>query len=400
MSQDIGGFLPPSCQLLAVGEPTHQEPAFGHLRNALFAQLVDRGFRSIALETDRVAALRVNEFVQGGAGDLDTVLSDGFTHNFGDLEPNRQLVAWMRRYNRNRPPEERLAFHGFDAPTENTTAPSPRRYLEYARDYLRLVPDLGFALDVDHDLDLTGLLGEDERWHRTEAIMDPARSVGATPEAERLRVFADDLLTLLHARAPLMIAATSRAEWRQAKTYLTAGIGLLRYHKQAAQQVDQTARICRLLATRDTLMAQHLLDIRSEEADRGPTLVSAHNLHLQRNPSTWQMGESDITWSGAGSILASLMGKHYAFVAGTLGRSEALDLPDPAPDTYEGTLQTRVPTWGLTESATSAPARTRTDTTPQQGYFPLDRALLDTADALLHIHDGAAVTATLLPADS
>ncbi|KUL38885.1 erythromycin esterase [Streptomyces sp. NRRL F-4489] len=396
MSQDIGGFLPPSCHLFALGEPTHQEPAFGHLRNALFAQLAGLGFRSIALETDRVAALLVDDFVQGGTGDLDTVLSEGFTHNFGELEPNRQLIAWMRRYNRNRPPQQRLAFHGFDAPTENTTAPSPRRCLEYARDYLRRTPDLSFALDLDPDgAGLRGLLGDDERWHRTEAIMDPAMSIGATAEAGKLRVLADDMLTLLHARAPLLIAATSRAEWRRAKTHLTAGIGLLRYHKQAAQPGEQTARVCRLLATRDALMAENLLDIRSTEADRGPTLIFANNLHLQRNPSTWRMGDTDITWSGAGSILASLMGKHYAFVAGSLGRSQALDLPEPEPDTYEAAMQRRFPAWGLTATTTVPPARTRTDTAPYQGYFPLDQATVDAADALLHINDGAATTATI-----
>jgi hypothetical protein len=33
-----------------------------------------------------------------------------------------------------------------------------------------------------------------------------------------------------------------------------------------------------------------------------------------------------------------------------------------------------------------------TDTTQQQGYFPLDQALLDTADAVLHVRHGAAAT--------
>src|SRR5205823_10031193 len=106
-----------------------------------------------------------------------------------------QLVAWMREYNEGHPVEEQLAFHGFDASTETMSAPSPRRYLEYARDYLGL------------DLDLGSLTGDDERWSRTEAVVDPAMSPGDTPEAERLRVIADDMLTSLYARAPERIAA-------------------------------------------------------------------------------------------------------------------------------------------------------------------------------------------------
>lgn len=392
MTQDIRNFVTASCELLALGEPTHQEPAFGQVRNELFAQLVDLGFRSIALETDRVAALAVNDYIQEGTGTLDTVMADGFSHGFGKLAANRELVTWIREYNRTRPPAERLTFHGFDAPLENTQAPSPRPYLEYAANYLAL--DLTFDTGFDSDFDLAGLTGDDERWSRTEAITDPSMSPGATPEAEKLRTLADDLLTSLHTRAPRLIATTSLAEWHRAKTHLTAGLGLLRYHKQSAQPLEESARVSRLLATRDALMAQNLLDIRDTEAQRGPTLVFAHNLHLQRTPSHWSLGALDTTWFGAGAILASLRGDHYTVIAGSLGRSQALGLQAPAPHTYESYLQHHTTTWGLTPTTTLPPAHPRTDTTPQQGYFPLDQPTLDTADALLHINTGTAAQST------
>jgi erythromycin esterase-like protein len=174
MSQDIRDFVPTSCEVLALGEPAHQEPAFAWTRNKLFPALVDRGFRSIALETDRVAALTVNDFVQDGVGTLDTAMRDGFSHGFGELDANRELVAWMREHNESRPEEQRVSFHGFDAAMETMSAPSPRRHLEYARDYLGL------------DLDLAGLLGDDEQWSRQEAVLDPAMSVGATTDADQL----------------------------------------------------------------------------------------------------------------------------------------------------------------------------------------------------------------------
>ncbi|QUH06238.1 erythromycin esterase family protein [Saccharopolyspora erythraea] len=378
MSQDIREFAAAPCDLLAFGEPTHQEPAFGRVRNDLFAQLAGHGFRSIAIETDRVAALAVDDFVREGAGTLDTAMSEGFSHGSGDLDANRRLVAWMREHNQNRPPEERVAFHGFDAPTEMVSAPSPRCYLEHARRYL------GFAVD------LTSLLGDDQRWSRTEAVMDPAMSVGATADAERLRSIADDMLTSLYARAPELIAATSRAEWFRARTHLTAGLGLLRYHKQSAQRIEQTARVSGQLAVRDAIMAQNLLDVRDSEARRGATFVFAHNRHLQRSLSNLRLGDLDLNWFGAGAIVGSLLGERYAFVAGSLGRSEALGLRDPDPDTYEGFLQRDTTTWGLTAATAITSARTRTDTTPEQGYFPLDQATLHAADAVLHISDGMA----------
>ncbi|WP_329066038.1 erythromycin esterase family protein [Amycolatopsis sp. NBC_01480] len=376
MSQDIRAFVPASCDLLALGEPAHPEPAFGWVRNELFERLAADGFRSIALETDRAAALAVNDFVQDGVGTLDTVLNEGFSHDFGRLETNRALVSWMREYNKNRPAEGKLAFHGFDASTETMSAPSPRPYLEHARDYLGL------------DLDIAGLTGEDERWSRTEAVLDPAMSPGDTPEAERLRTIADDLLTRLYARAPELVAATSRAEWLRARTHLSAGLGLLRYHKQSAERLELNERISLLSAVRDALMAQNLLEIREIEARRGPTLVFAHNLHLQRSPSYWGLTDLKLNWFGAGAILASLVDDQYAFIAGSLGRSEVLDLEPPAADTYEGSLQTSA-TWSLTKATAVADARTRV--TEDHRYFPLTEATLNGADAVLHISDASLI---------
>lgn len=117
-------------------------------------------------------------------------------------------------------------------------------------------------------------------------------------------------------------------------------------------------------------MAQSLLDIRQEEARRGPTLVFAHNLHLRRSRSSMRVGQTVVDWYGAGAVVAALTGERYAFVAGSLGRSEAIALGEPDPDTYEGFLQRRVPDWALAPAAEIPPARTRTDTTPRQGYFP------------------------------
>jgi erythromycin esterase-like protein len=318
-----------TAELLAFGEPTHFEPAFARLRNDLFAQLVEHGFRSIALETDRVAAL-----------------DGGFSHGFGELDANRRLVAWIREYNETA--DEPLAFHGFDAPTEMFSAPSPRTYLEHVRDYLGL------------DVDIATLTGDDERWSRSEAILDPAASPGATAEAQELRVIADDLLMALDAR----VETTSRADWDRARIHASAGLDLLRYHAASARPGDRDTRIGRLAGARAVIMARNLLDIHSSQPGR--TLVFAHNAHLG---------------SGAGAIVASRLGERYAFIAGSLGHSEALGLGEPAADTYEGRLQRETTTWRLT---TEIPAgRTRDDA--DHRYAPLTRELLAAADAVLHI---------------
>ncbi|WP_051703808.1 erythromycin esterase family protein [Glycomyces sp. NRRL B-16210] len=310
MAEHTQALVGTSCDLLGLGEPKHGDPDFGRARNETIAELADRGFRSIAVETDRVAALAVDDYVRHGTGTLDAAMKEGFTHGFGEFESNRQLIAWLREYNATRSPEEKLTFHGIDAPLEFTAA-SPRRDLEYVRDYL------GFSLD------LSSLVGDDDQWGNMEAVTDPAASPGDTAEAEKLRTLADDMRTALYAQSPELIAATSLDAWRRAKTHLTSGLGLLRYHKQAAQRIENSARWSSLSATRDALMAENLLDIRDIEADRGPTVVSAHNIHLQYERSRMTMADMDLSWNGTGAILKALLGNRYLFIEGRLDGAEA-----------------------------------------------------------------------------
>ncbi|MGK5738578.1 DUF6194 family protein [Micromonospora sp. URMC 103] len=375
--------LPSAAEILAVGEPTHGEPAFPRLRNRLLESLVAHGFRSVAVESDRVAGLDVDAYVQGGDASPDAVLDAGFSHGMGRLDANRELVTWLRAYNERRPPDERVTFHGFDAPLEMTSAPSPRRHLHHVHAYLsrHLGPDTfrhGRA-------DLDALLGDDERWSDAAAIFDPHRSVGASPEAGALRLIADDLSTILYAEAPALVAASSADEWHRARVHASAAAGLLRYHAQAAEPAPPAVRTSRMLAVRDAWMAQNLLDIRSRERHRGPTLVFAHNRHLQRHRSTWRLADMDLGWSSAGAIVSTLLGPRYAVVVGSLGASDAVGLAEPPAGTFEAALGGRTALVSPAAVPNADGLRSRSDVTPEQGYFPLDTETLAHCDAVLHV---------------
>ncbi|MFC4334726.1 erythromycin esterase family protein [Salininema proteolyticum] len=357
---------------MALGEPAHHEPAFGHARNEVFARLVECGFRSIVLESDRVAALVVDDFVQDGVGSLDSAMRDGFSHWFGALEANRDLVSWMREYNVGRPPEDRLAFHGMDAPLEFTAA-SPRSDLEYVRDYL------------GRDDDIASLAGDDERWSRTEAVSDPAESPGETAEAMSLRAIADDMLTALYAQAPALIAGSSLSTWRRAEIHATSALGLLRYHRQAAQHIEDGARWSRLSGVRDVLMARNLLDIRDVESGRGPSLVFAHNIHLQRGQSRMRMAGMDLAWFGTGSIVASLLGERFAFIPSCMGPGDGLFTEGTVPDASSEPGPDRASSWRLAAADAVDPTVEPTDAASAKDYYSLDEAVIDGADAVLHV---------------
>ncbi|WP_169816325.1 erythromycin esterase family protein, partial [Nocardia miyunensis] len=177
--------------LFALGEPVHGIEAFPLLRNDILAHLVERGYRSIALETDALSASVADDYVTGASTDIDTVLATGFSHGFGGIPGNRELLQWLRAHNADRAPRDRVRFHGFDAPVEFAAAPSPRHALCVVRDHLPEALRPGSAHRLDE------LVGEDADWTAEAAMFDPAASVGDSARARALRVVADDLASAL-----------------------------------------------------------------------------------------------------------------------------------------------------------------------------------------------------------
>ena len=317
--------------LLALGEPTHGEDTLLDLRNELFRQLVEQeGYRTIAIESDCMMGLVVDDHVTSGTGTLDEVMEQGFSHGWGASAANRELVRWMRAHNDGRPASERLRFAGFDGPLEITGAASPRQALTALHGFLKPQVDADLLPCTAETLDR--LLGTDDRWTNPAAMMDPAESVGQSAEAKELRLLADDLVALLHAQTPHLITATSRDSWDRARLYGRTATGLLRYHFWMAD--TSPGRMARLVGLRGQMMADNLFAV----AERGPALVHAHNGHLQRNKSTMRMGDLSLEWWSAGAIVNAHLGEEYAFLATALGTIRHQGVGTPPPDTVEGLL--------------------------------------------------------------
>jgi erythromycin esterase-like protein len=390
---DVRGLLdslPARPRLLGLGEPTHAIEEFSRVRNELFRQLVaGEGYRSIAVESDCLAALMVDEYVAGGPSSLEEVLRAGFSHGFGAAAPNRELVSWLRESNPDR--GDPVRFYGFDAPTEITGAASPREPLAalhtYLAKHLTGVPSSA--------AEIAELAGDDARWTNPAAMMDASRSIGRSAEAVQLRLLADDLGTLLLTESPLLIPE-SADEWWRANVRARTAAGLLRYH--AAMADPSPERFARMCALRDGMMAENLAAIAEREAGRGPTLVFANNGHLQRKPSTMSLrwlSELDLQWWSAGAITSTQSGTDYAFVAMDLGAAPHYGLPAPAPDTLQGVLAEAPERWRLYDSARLAAALGDRLPTPALregapaplGYAPLDPNHLTDVDGVLFLRE-------------
>ncbi|MFH8837781.1 erythromycin esterase family protein [Streptomyces sp. NPDC017868] len=377
------GLLPARPRLLALGEPTHGEDTLLDLRNELFRQLVEEGYRTIAIETDCLRGLTVDDHVTSGAGSLDEVMEHGFSHGWGASAANRELVRWMRAYNEDRPPAERLRFAGFDGPLEITGAESPRQALTALHGYLADRVEAGLLPCVRSELD--GLLGGDEAWTEPAAMMDPARSAGRSDGAGRLRLLADELVELLDEQRPHLIAVSSPEEWDRARLYGRTALGLLRYHHWTAD--TSPARLARLVAVRDRMMALNLLAL----AERGPVFVHSHNSHLQREKSSMRMGGQRLEWWSAGALVSAELGEEYAFVPTALGTIRHQGVDAPPPDTVEGLLYALpedrcvVDARGL--AAALGAARPAPRVSPWFGYAPFDPAHLAASDGLVFLGD-------------
>jgi erythromycin esterase-like protein len=347
--------------LLALGEPTHGIKAFPLLRNEFLGHLVERGYRSIVLETDIFAAAVVDDYVAGAPMDIDTVLATGFSHGFGAVPGNRELVEWLRAHNAGLAPRDRVRFHGFDAPVEFSGAPSPRRSLAAVIDHLR----------PESVRDLDTLLGDDTDWTNEAAMFDPAASIGDSERARALRIVADDLASALHRSAP----GLQPADYADAVAHARTAKGLLRYH--AAMASPAPDRVATMFSLRTEMMAENLLAIVAKEQRRGPSLVFAHNVHLQRAQV------SGDNWWSAGALVALILGERYVFVA-----------TDANPNSEPGTLQ------GMLAEATTRRAlfptpALRAALPPSigmgepivPGHLPLNPAELHGTDAVVFVAD-------------
>ncbi|NUR91588.1 MAG: erythromycin esterase family protein [Nonomuraea sp.] len=370
---DISEFLhtlPATPRLLGVGEARHFTTELGQARNDLFRHLVEHeGYRSFAIESDCLLGLVVDEYVRTGEGSLDAVMEHGFSHGFGAAPANRELVRWMRAYNEEH--EEQLRFHGVDGPLEYWAA-SPRQALTGLRALLEgpLVDAVVTAEALDE------LLGQDERWSNEATAMDPSQSIGRSAEATRLRLVADDLVALLETQAPQL----SPAGRELAELYGRTAVGLLRYHYWMAD--DSPARWTRLSALRDAMIAANLIAV----AERGPALVFASNLHLQRNRTFMSFGEQVLEWWSAGAIAGTRLGDRYAFVASAYGTA-AGDVP--AQDTVEGVLSALPGDRALVDARRLAGevAGLAPRVSADFAYFPLDPAHLGQADGVLFLRE-------------
>jgi erythromycin esterase-like protein len=326
-----------SVELLGFGEALHGGKDILILRNLLFQRLAEaHGYSAITIESSFHRVRVVNEYVSGrGPASYEAVQDTGFSHGFGRLDVNRELVEWMRRYNDDPSHRVKLQFYAFDSPTEMTGTDSPRQILHFVLDYLTSIDS---ASGQEHRERIDQLLGQDSVWENPAAMMDPTKSIGLSSEATALRIETEDLISDLRVRRPELVAKSDESRYSEAAQYASVARQLLNYHAALARTSDK--RVAELLGIRDALMADNLAYMVSRERGRGNVLAFAHNSHLKRGKSQWQLGSNVHTWWPAGAHLDAMFGPRYAIIGSAVGESLANGIGQPEAGTLEARLTT------------------------------------------------------------
>lgn len=110
-------------RVVCLGESAHYVSEFYQLKDRLMRFLVaDLGFSAFVMESGFAEGLAVDEWVQGGSGELEDVAAAGITYRFGQCPEMHAQLRWMRDQNAGGP--RMVRFYGMDVPG-SSTSPGP-----------------------------------------------------------------------------------------------------------------------------------------------------------------------------------------------------------------------------------------------------------------------------------
>ncbi|MGH3432657.1 MAG: erythromycin esterase family protein [Thermocrispum sp.] len=109
------GRMVAGASVVGLGESSHGSHEQFRLKHRIARYLVEqRGFRTIAFEQDFAGGVAIDRYVVSGKGDPDALVRD-MSSPMWAAEEIRELLLWMREYNRTHP--EKVRFLGTDVLT-------------------------------------------------------------------------------------------------------------------------------------------------------------------------------------------------------------------------------------------------------------------------------------------
>ena len=297
-------FLRPlvgSARVLALGELIHRAHEPLAFRNEVIRYAVTHlGFTAVAIESGFSESAVVDSFIQGGAGNVDSILRAGLSWNFGTLAENRELVLWLREHNAGA--ARKVRFYGFDL-TGADPANLADLYLgaplaiRDALEYLEHVTPAAGA----HFMSRLGPLLDRFTPYRYHEYSSAERTQVRVSLDSLDRALVTDSSRDVRASSPFSYARAARNAWMA-----------LRLNDLLAMTASSSPAVVRARTLmRDSLMAENIRWVLRTEGDSGRVVVFAHNVHLMNSPypdgrrkgSIPTAGQHLRTWLGANEVV-------------------------------------------------------------------------------------------------
>lgn len=116
-------------KIIAMGEATHGTSEFFKMKHRFFEFLVEEmGYRIFAMEVDGGSGQVVNDYILNGKGTAANALKATKMFTSNNMEV-KEMLEWMRDYNKNPSHKEKIRFYGFDMQFISDTMPKLSLYL-------------------------------------------------------------------------------------------------------------------------------------------------------------------------------------------------------------------------------------------------------------------------------
>jgi erythromycin esterase len=283
-------------EFIGLSEGEHGMNEGMDFRNSYIKYLVrTKQIQVFAFESGLIESRMVNDYILGKNLNIDSVLTKGFSYNFGDFKQNRDLLKWLRKTNESRNKKERIHFYGFDiaGSASNPNLENSSYSLYECLDYLK---------EVDNKL-FQELSSESKRFTPYLKAVDNPKNKGlsfvdlSNIKKESYIKFLENLISNIEKNKSKYIqkSGIEKYQWGLqmatcAKQNLTFLIG---YHQPKKDQ-----------SSRESFMLENIKWIRKKERNKKIVLF-AHLSHLAKDISR-------ITESGDNTIPETMFGEHMA----------------------------------------------------------------------------------------
>jgi len=306
-----------AARVVSLGEMIHgaREPLV--LRNHLVRYAVTHlGLTAVALESGFTEGVAVDRYVQGGPGNLDSVVAAGFTSGFNALPEQWELVRWLRDHNARA--ARKVHLYGIDVPGDVGGYDGAPRTVTAALEFLEsVVPAAGASLRgrLGPLLDRFTMAGY-SRYSNTERTQLRQGLVALE------RALVEDSARLARAASPLELARARRTAWNA--RWLETSLAL-RTVDEAGQPGPVGSRVRDAIRLRDSVMFENVRWVVGQQPRGGRVLVFSHNGHAMDLPLVFPAAGAPMTMMG--QRLRAWLGRDLVIIGTAARRYEGLTAP-------------------------------------------------------------------------